>query len=170
MVSPGGRHEAGIAGARRMVRCGAHALIAFGLGLASLPVVLVWLRYQAAVVAMTAASTVPAGPDVDTAAGQVRAGIGRNAGAPGSGQRKRVICIKPGHWVPAGRGRDVRTRRRGDPGADAAAPCLPSRRRLIFIQSTIWITSGEHLAVGATARTPGSGGSVTSLSTYVGNS
>ena len=34
---PGGRHEAGIAGARRMVRCGAHAFIAFGLGLASLP-------------------------------------------------------------------------------------------------------------------------------------
>jgi hypothetical protein len=45
-----------------MIRCGAHAFIAFGFGLASLPVVLVGLRYQAAVVAMMAAGTVPAGP------------------------------------------------------------------------------------------------------------
>src|SRR5580704_822620 len=56
------RHGAGMAGARCMVRCGAHAFIAFGFGLASLPVVLVWLRCQAAVVAMTAASTGPARP------------------------------------------------------------------------------------------------------------
>ena len=34
---PDSRHGAGMAGARRMVRCGAHAFIAFGFGLASLP-------------------------------------------------------------------------------------------------------------------------------------
>jgi hypothetical protein len=50
---------------------------------------LVWLRYQAAVVVMTAASTVPAGPNVDTTAAAPLSREGRQ-------EHQAAASTKPG--------------------------------------------------------------------------
>jgi len=129
MVSRG-RHEAGIAGARRMVRCGAHALIAFGLGLASLPVVWSGFATRRRSWPWRRRAQCRQARTLDTTAARRRSAEGmREPQAAASATTD--LHQSEGHWVSADRSRDVRTRRRGIPVAEAAAPRLPSWRRLI---------------------------------------